>query len=113
MVEITVSDHNEVIVIAFNGEFYLESVAYAEEIWNEQVSKRPSVVGLDCSNIRYIDSSAIGVLVKFLNSSVKEKISLIFFDLSEAVVTVFHTAKLDDFFTTMTRREFESTHLSK
>ncbi len=111
MVDITVETHGSVIIIAIDGEFYLESVSYAEDVWNEQLIKEPEVIAINCHKIKYIDSSAIGVLVKFLNSSMKNKIKLIFFDLSETVIAVFQTAKLDNFFTTMSLSEFEAEYL--
>jgi len=112
MVDVSTREYGNVVVMTIDGEFYLESVGYAEEVWNSQVEKKPSVIAIDCSKIMYIDSSAIGIMVKFLNVSMKHKFKLIFFDLSETVVSVFRTAKLDVFFNTMTRLEFESEYLS-
>ncbi len=111
MVDINVEAHGSVIIISFDGDFYLESVSYAEGIWNEQLEKKPEVIGINCRKIKYIDSSAIGILVKFLNSSMKTGVKLVFYDLSETVVAVFKTAKLDNFFNTMTSEEFESAYL--
>ncbi len=112
MIDISTREYGNVIVMSIDGEFYLESVGYAEEVWKSLVEKKPSVIAIDCSSIKYIDSSAIGIMVKFLNASMTHKIKLIYFDLSETVVSVFRTAKLDVFFTTMTRLEFESEYLS-
>ncbi|MCP4132547.1 MAG: STAS domain-containing protein [bacterium] len=111
MVVIDVEEHGDVIILYINGEFYLESVEYADNVWNDQTAKRPKVIGINCKNIKYIDSSAIGVLVKFLNNAMKEKIELVFFDLSETVLSVFKTAKLGNFFTTMSKLEFESKYM--
>lgn len=112
MIDISTRQYDDVIVIAIDGEFYIESVELAEATWNEQTAKNPRVIGIDCRDIKYIDSSAIGVLVKFLNNAMKRKIELVFFDLSEAVVSVFRTAKLGNFFKTMTKNEFETAYMS-
>jgi len=112
MVDFSVAEHDDVIIISISGEFYLESVSYAEELWNEQVSRQPRVIAFNCKKIKYIDSSAIGILVKFLNSSAKVNVKLVFFDLSETVVTVFKTAKLNNFFTTMSKEEFEAEYIT-
>jgi len=111
MVDVTVSDHGNIKIITLGGEFYLESVAYVEEIWDEQLAQKPDVIGIQCRELRYIDSSAIGAMVKFLNTATKNNVKLVFFDLSGAVISVFKTAKLHKFFTTMTREEFEGTYL--
>jgi anti-anti-sigma factor len=107
MVEIDVEEHGDVIIISIDGEFYLESIEYAEKVWNEQAAKSPRVIGINCKDIRFIDSSAIGILVKFLNNSMKLKIELIFYDLSETILGVFKTAKLGNFFKIMTKAQFE------
>ena len=98
MIDINFKEYNNVIVLSIKGEFYIESVEIAEKIWNDLVSKQPRVIGINCSAIKFIDSSAIGVLVKFLNNAMKHKIELIFYDLSETVSAVFKTAKLGKFF---------------
>ncbi|OHD66838.1 MAG: hypothetical protein A2176_12265 [Spirochaetes bacterium RBG_13_51_14] len=111
MVSISSEDHGNVIVLAIDGEFYIESIEYAEKIWNQQMAKRPKVIAINCKNIRYIDSSAIGILVKFLNNAMSLKTELVFFDLSETIISVFKTAKLGNFFKIMSRTQFEMEYL--
>jgi anti-anti-sigma factor len=93
------------------GEFYIESVPMAEDIWNEICDKKPVVIGINCSQIKFIDSSAIGVLVKFLNNAMKLKIELVFYDLSDTVFSVFRIAKLGNFFKIMSKVQFEADYL--
>ncbi len=112
MIQISCEQHGQVIVIRLEGEFYIESIEYAEKIWGEQVARSPRVIGIDCHDIKFIDSSAIGVMVKFLNAAMKMKIELIFFDLSDTIKNVFKTAKLENFFKIMGRSEFETTYLA-
>ncbi len=106
MVEVQVDKKSNVTVFAIDGEFYIESVEYAEKIWNEIVADKPEKIAIDCSKIKYIDSSAIGMLVKFRNVSIKNDIELLFFDISEPVEAIFKTAHLDQFFTTLSLDEF-------
>lgn len=113
MVTIQVEHFPAVTAIYINGEFYLDSIEYAERIWNQEVTLRPGTIGICCRGVKYIDSSAIGILVKFLNNAKKLDIELVFFDLSESVLSVFATARLDDFFVTMSADEFGSRFLGK
>jgi len=113
MVLITVEDHGKVVIVNIDGEFYIDSVENAEKIWNEQLARHPKVMAINCKNIRYIDSSAIGILVKFLNSAMKQKTEMIFYDLNENILSVFKTAKLSNFFKIMTRTQFEMEYLEK
>lgn len=111
MVSISCEDHGKVIVLNIQGDFYIESIEYAEKIWNEQMARRPKVMGINCKGIKYIDSSAIGILVKFLNNAMKQKTELIFYDLSDNIISVFQTAKLGNFFRIMTRTQFEMEYI--
>ena len=111
MISISYEDHGKVIILIIEGDFYIESIEHAEKMWNEQLSKRPKVMAINCKNIKYIDSSAVGILVKFLNSAMKMNTELIFFDLSETIISVFKTAKLGNFFKIMSRTQFEMEYL--
>jgi anti-anti-sigma factor len=112
MLHISYEEYDTTIVITLAGEFFIESVEYAEEVWGLVVSKQPRVIGVNCHDIRFIDSSAIGVLVKFLNFSMKHGIELIFFDLNDIILNVFKTAKLGSFFNIVEKEEFNKKHLS-
>ncbi len=108
MIDIETEQKGDITIITIRGEFFLESVERAEKVWNETVAGEPKVVAINCKKIKFIDSSAIGILVKFLNSAMKQKIDLVFYDLNESLYTVFKTAKLENFFTLLTKEEFES-----
>lgn len=110
VVETRIEEYGDIIIIAIEGEFYLESVEYVEDVWNEQKQKDPSIIAIDCSDIRYIDSSAIGILVKFLNQSQAGEVTLALIELSESVESVFRISKLENFFKTMSRQEFFETY---
>ncbi len=111
MISISFEDHGKVIVLNIEGDFYIDNIAKAEEIWNEQLLKRPRVMGINCKKISFIDSSAVGMLVKFLHVAMKNNIELIFFDPSDTIIGVFQTAKLVNFFKIMTRTQFEMEYL--
>jgi anti-anti-sigma factor len=111
MISISFEDHGKVIVLNIEGDFYIENIEEAEKIWNEQLLKQPKVVAINCKKITFIDSSAVGMLVKFLHSAMKKNIELIFFDPSDTIIGVFHTAKLVNFFKIMSRTQFEMEYL--
>lgn len=113
MVLITVEDHGKVVIINIDGEFYIDSIESAEQIWNQQLARYPKVMAINCKNIKYIDSSAIGILVKFLNGAMKQKTEMVFYDLNESILGVFKTAKLNNFFKIMSKTQFEMDYLEK
>ena len=113
MVLITVEDHGKVVIINIDGEFYIDSIENAEQIWNQQLARHPKVMAINCKNIKYIDSSAIGILVKFLNSAMKQKTEMVFYDLNESILGVFKTAKIEQFLQDHVETQFEMEYLEK
>jgi anti-sigma B factor antagonist len=108
---ITVRDHNKIVVIAIAGEFFAEHVKQINEVWRVQIEKKPDVIVIDCQELMYIDSTAIGTLVNFHNTAADKDIKLIFSELNNTIIQIFETAGLDSFFTIITQREFESKYL--
>ncbi len=111
MLQVTVEEKNNIAIMHVMGEFYIESIQKMEKIWDEEVAKAPTVIAIDCADLMFIDSSAIGTLVKFLNNAMSKKIRLMFIDLSPSIQQVFKTARLNNFFTITTREKFEREYL--
>ncbi len=112
MIHIKSETHDKVSIISIEGDFFLERIDLVKDVWQRTFSEKPKAIAFDCSKIKYIDSSAIGMLVKVLNQAKEAGIELLFFDLSDSVTMVFNTAKLSSFFKTMTRAAFETEYLN-
>ena len=111
--DIRIADYGKLITIKIVGDFYIGNIKQLEDIWNEAIEKRPEVIGFNCKDLKFIDSSAIGTLVKFLNSADRFEIDMVFYDLSKSIVRIFKTAKLVNLFKIVTSTEFEDTYLEK
>ena len=101
-----------IISVAVQGSFTLDNLDQVEEALNEALEKGPSILALDCSAMDYLDSSAIGSLVKFFNKTVNRKIRMILLDLNEEVLRVLKLIRLEKFFVIKTRTEFEREFIS-
>ena len=64
------------------------------------------VIGFDCEKLEFIDSSAIGTLVKFFNSSVKKNIDMYVFGLNSDLQKIFDTTKIDRVMSVVSKDEF-------
>lgn len=113
MIEVTVEERGSTIILHIKGEFHIENIQKVEGVWTEQVAKTPEVIAINCKDLNYIDSSAIGTLVKFLNNAMNKKIKLVFYDLSSSIRQIFQTARLNNFFTITTKDRFESDFAKK
>lgn len=101
---------DDIIILDLQGDLYIGNLTDLDKIWDEVISENPSTVAFDCSRIDFIDSSAIGTFVKYLNNASRMDIDLIFLDLSENILRVFETARLDKMFKIVSRADFEKKH---
>jgi anti-anti-sigma factor len=111
MLQVSIEDRQKIIILHFKGDFFIDKLNEIEQVWRDQVSKKPRLIALDCAGIDHIDSSAISTLVKFLNEAMNKSIRLIFYDLNPSVQKLFEIARLQRFFTITTREKFESKFL--
>lgn len=101
----------ELIIIFLQGDFYLERVKEVKELWNQQTELNPEVVAINCSELEHVDSSGIATFFKIFEESSKQDITLLFYDLSPAVQQLFKIARLEKFFTILTKEEFADEYL--
>ena len=70
--DIKLEELANVTIINVKGEFHVGNVGKFEEVWHAQVEKKPKAIAINCKELEYIDSSAIGTLVKFLNNAMSK-----------------------------------------
>ncbi|MBN1532220.1 MAG: STAS domain-containing protein [Spirochaetes bacterium] len=106
LLKIKIDEFGKTAVIRLSGEFYLGSISAMEDLWDRLIGKDPSVIGIDCHDLDFIDSSAIGTLVKFLHGTEHRGITMTLFDLNPQITRLFETAKLNTVFSIIDRSEF-------
>ena len=87
----------------------VQNLQRAENEWLSQLEKEPEVLAFDLAKLNFIDSSAIGSLVKLLNNASHQGTKLLFVDISAAIQDMFSAVKLDKFFTILSKKDFNST----
>jgi anti-anti-sigma factor len=111
MFEAYIENYGSIIIIHMQGDFYLERVKQAKEIWDQQVSTRPEVIAIRCAELEHVDSSGIAAFFKFFDDSIKKGIKLFFYDLNPDIKKLFELAGLYKYFKILTREEFEENYL--
>ncbi len=112
MLTVSVNQLGDVVVIDIAGEFDIDVIRDVEQAWSQALSKNPKVIGFNCLELKFIDSSALGTLVKFMNSATNRKITFTLFNISPPIATIFKTSKLDKFFSINSKEDFENKYLS-
>lgn len=110
-VKVDIIEHEGVTVVKLPRNFYIGNIVYVEEVWDQVIAGMPKAVGFDCERLEFIDSSAIGTLVKFFNNSVKKDIKMYVFGLKKELLKIFETTKIDRVMSVVSKEQFEEQFL--
>jgi anti-sigma B factor antagonist len=86
---------NEYYVIEIDGDLDASSCILLDKAISEAVSKGEKKIIIDCSRLNYISSAGLGVFMSYLQDFENNKISMVLFNLSEKVKSVFQILGLD------------------
>jgi len=104
---IVIETREKISYVNIVGDFFIGNVVSFEAMWEKITETRPEIIAVNCRDIVFIDSTALGTLVQFLKFLMNRNIQLVFFDLSIAVDTLFKATRLDKFFKITTREKLE------
>jgi anti-sigma B factor antagonist len=96
---------NSVLVVKVAGKFNIEEVARFEDSIAVDLAKGIVAVAVDFTDVEYIDSSALGSLIKLMNKAKNISIDFILYDMSQPIMSIFRLAYLDKFFTIATNAD--------
>ncbi|HPA70730.1 MAG: STAS domain-containing protein [Spirochaetes bacterium] len=104
--EIKIQKVNQnLVIVKIDGRFNIEEVITFEKAINDIIDQGPKAVSLNMSELKYIDSSGIGSLIKAMNIAKNKDIELVITDLDKEIMHIFKLAYLDRFFTICTQEE--------
>lgn len=105
--EIEKSERNGITILELSGKFDIEQSDAFQKQFNGFVTDRPNQIGLNMTEVNFIDSSGMGALIKALNHVKGYGGEMILFGLKPMILNVFKLAKLDNFFKVMSPEDFE------
>lgn len=101
------TDRSGIIVCRLEGKFDIEQTERFENFINEIIAEKPQHLGLDLNGVEYIDSSAIGSVIKLLNLVKNHGGEMLLFGMKPLILNVFKLAKLDNFFKILSNEEMK------
>jgi anti-sigma B factor antagonist len=104
-------EHKDVLVVSLNGDLIFNELDDADRVISEKIGKKPRVLAMDCKNLKSLDSSGLGLFIKFSKEAEKSGVNLVFFNITDHVSTLFDVSKLDSMFEIMNEAEFNKTYL--
>ncbi len=111
MVSIEVKKHDDVTVITIRGELIFGSGEDVIAPFMKELDTSPSAVGLDCKSISNIDSSGLGILLKFSKEAKGAGSRLVLFNITEQMAALFDLSKLKELFEIRTEADFKAAYL--
>lgn len=112
-VNITKTEKPDLLIIKLDGKFDIEQTQTFEKSFASLIESQPPRIGMDMTELNFIDSSGMGSLIKGLNKTRNYGGEMILFGLKPMILNVFKLAKLDNFFKVVTPDEFQKEYLAE
>jgi anti-anti-sigma factor len=103
------SEKQDICVITLNGELIFNEMEDADRIIMERIASKPRVMVMNCKKLHSLDSSGLGLFIKFSKEAKKSDIRLVFLDITDHVSALFDVSKLDSIFELMSEDDFRKT----
>jgi anti-anti-sigma factor len=110
MEEIQIEQKEDVVILHLCGALCSQNANRAEEVWNDQLTRCPTVLAINFKDLDYIDSMGVSHLVKLHRNADSSKVELILYNMNEKVNNFFITADLDKLFNILSLEEFENNY---
>jgi anti-sigma B factor antagonist len=106
------TEHNDVCIISIKGDLLFNELEEADRVFMEKICTKPRVIGLNCKYLKNLDSSGLGLFIKFSKEADKSQAKLVFLNITDHISTLFDVSKLDSMFETMPEADFKKAYMS-
>jgi anti-anti-sigma factor len=104
---ININRNENIVNIKLIGKYDIEELLFFSTLFNDEINKKPGVIALDLADLTYIDSSAIGSLIRYNNKAVNEDIDFLCYNLNKNIENIFRISKLDQFLPILSTEDFQ------
>ena len=94
--------------MSLNGRYEVNEIIKFEAQFKELLKSFPERIALNLNYLEYIDSSGIGSLIRCMNITAHNNTKFVCFDLNETILSVFITARLDQYIPLLALDDFNS-----
>jgi len=107
MADFKFNKKDDISVAEISGRFTIEDKDMFQSVIKDKIDMSDRGTCIDATNLKYIDSSGIGDLLKLKMEAAKNNHSIYVIGLNESIFKVFKMARLDSVFAIMTPKEFQ------
>ena len=109
--QVRIKEYGKTMVFLLRGELDIKTKDKSEKLILDQLVKKPEVICVDCSELTYIDSSGLGVLINLSKKAKELNFELILCEIDSKVSSIFDISKLDQFFRIMSWNDFSDKYI--
>ncbi len=111
MLKIESAQYDDVIIIYLDGVLVFNETGEAEKYYQEILARKPRVIALDCKKLANMDSTGLGIFIRYKKEAVRSNIELVLLNVTDHVSTLFDASKLFNMFEIISEKEFKDTYL--
>jgi anti-anti-sigma factor len=112
MLTIETQEKKDAVIISLQGEMVFNDLDDADRVIMAKLEVQPRVIAIQCRHLQTLDSSGLGLLIRFSKEAARRGIKLVFLDITDHVSALFDVSKLDAFFEIMSSDDFNKNFLS-
>jgi anti-sigma B factor antagonist len=105
------TEKKDICIISLSGDLIFNEMEEADRVFMENIGKKPRVIAMNCKHLKSLDSSGLGLFIKFLKEATKSKVNLVFYNITDHISTLFDVSKLDSMFDIMSESDFKRTYM--
>lgn len=111
MLKIEVDRDGGLVIIQLAGKYDITEITNFEKIFIGEMEKRPKTIAMMLRDLKYIDSSGIGSLVRSFNLAEKYGIDFVCYNLNKNIEKILSLSKINLFIKILSEDEFLNTYV--
>ncbi len=112
MLTIESQEKKDALIIYLRGEMVFNELDDADSFFREKLVLKPRVIAIDCRQLQTLDSSGLGLLIRFTNEAARADVRIVFVDITGQISALFDVSKLGAIFEIMSSSDFHKTYLA-
>ncbi|TFH42762.1 MAG: anti-sigma factor antagonist [Chrysiogenales bacterium] len=105
-------EKKDALIIYLRGEMVFNELDDADSFFREKLVLKPRVIAIDCRQLQTLDSSGLGLLIRFTNEAARADVRIVFVDITGQISALFDVSKLGAIFEIMSSSDFHKTYLA-
>ncbi|MCU0822869.1 MAG: STAS domain-containing protein, partial [Spirochaetes bacterium] len=89
---ISIHRNRDIVDVKIVGEYDIHEVHFFNSLFIDELNNKPATIALNLKEMTYIDSSAIGSLLRCMNMAMKDNTEFICYSLNERIEEIFRLA---------------------